>query len=219
MDAATKEFREKLAKHLIKALKKRRIEASFAPTAAQAKAELLAMLPKPCTVMRCGSATLTALGMVEALTGLEGVDFINAYEPGLTPAQGIARRMRGMSADVMLASTNAITEDGVLVNLDGTGNRVAAMAFGPAKVILVVGMNKVVKDIPAAMARVRGLAAPINAQRSRMRRPGATTPCMADGICRDCDSPDRLCNIWSIIEGQRYPDRMHVKLVGEDLGY
>ena len=106
----------------------------------------------------------------------------------------------------------------MLVNLDGHGNRVAGMAFGPAQVILVVGMNKVVKDIPEAMSRVRNLASPANAMRIAGQR-GAKIPCQADGLCHDCKSPDRICNIWSIIEGQRKPGRMHIKLVGEALGY
>ena len=104
--------------------------------------------------------------------------------------------------------------DGKLVNLDATGNRVAAMCFGPEKVILAVGLNKVTPDLDSAMARVKHQAAPINAM--RLNR---ATPCAETGQCLDCRSPDRLCNLWSIIEGQRFENRIHVKLVGEDLGY
>ena len=219
MDAATVEFREKLAQHLIKAFAKRRMEASYAQTADQARTEILAMLPRPCTVMRCGSVSVRQIGILEDLAGLDGVSLIDPFEPGLAPQEAMARRMRGMSADVMLTSTNAVTEDGVLVNLDGTGNRVAGMAFGPAKVILVVGMNKVAKDIPSAMARVRQLAAPINALRIKSHRENFNPPCVTDGRCHDCRTPEKTCNVWSIIEGQRHPNRLHVKLVGEDLGY
>jgi len=107
-----------------------------------------------------------------------------------------------------------LTLDGQLVNLDATGNRVAAMCFGPKKVILVVGMNKVAPDLDTAMARVKHYAAPINAMRLHM-----ATPCAETGVCQDCRSPQRLCNMWLIIEGHMLKDRIHVKLVGEDLGY
>ena len=120
----------------------------------------------------------------------------------------------GFDADIMITSTNAITLDGKLVNLDGLGNRVAAMIFGPQKVILVVGMNKVVPDLESAMARVKHYSAPVNAVRMNIK-----TPCAESGICSDCKTPARFCNIWSIIEGQRIKGRIHVKLVGEDLGY
>jgi hypothetical protein len=114
----------------------------------------------------------------------------------------------------MIASANALTMDGRLVNLDATGNRVAAMCFGPGKVILVVGLNKVVYDLEGAMARVKHHAAPINA--IRVNR---DTPCRETGLCHDCHSPARICNMWLIIEGQLQEQRIHVKLVGEDLGY
>ena len=102
----------------------------------------------------------------------------------------------------------------MLVNLDGTGNRVAAMIFGPKKVILAVGMNKVVTDLEAARERIKRYAAPVNA-----RRVGYKTPCAQTGVCSDCSSPQRICNAWSIIEGQPVPGRIHVVLIGEDLGY
>jgi hypothetical protein len=114
----------------------------------------------------------------------------------------------------MIASTNAITLDGVLVNLDGMGNRVAAMAFGPKQVILVVGMNKVAPDLESAVARVKHYAAPINNIRL-----GYKNPCVETGLCADCRTPGRICNLWSTIEGHMIKDRIHVKLVGENLGY
>ena len=114
----------------------------------------------------------------------------------------------------MIASSNAITLDGRLVNLDGMGNRVASMVFGPRKVVLVIGMNKVAADLDSAMARVKHYAGPVNAIRL-----GLNTPCVATGLCSDCRSPQRICNMWSIIEGHMIKDRIHVKLVGENLGY
>jgi LUD domain len=114
----------------------------------------------------------------------------------------------------MITSTNALTLDGKLVNLDGLGNRVAGICCGPKKVILVGGMNKVCPDLESAIARVKHHAAPINA--IRLSR---ATPCAETGLCTDCRSPERICNMWSIIEGHLLKDRIHVKLVGEDLGY
>ncbi len=214
MDAHQIKFREKLAEHLIKQLTKRRMAASYAPTAAQAREEVVAMIPEGATVSRCGSMSLVEMGLWEALALRKGVEIINPFIPGLSPAEAHAVLRRGLLADYMIASSNALTMDGKLVNLDATGNRVAAMCFGPDKVILVVGLNKVAPDLDSAMARVKDLAAPINAIRLNRE-----TPCAETGRCQDCRSPGRLCNIWTIIEGQRFEDRLHVKLVGEDLGY
>ncbi len=219
MDAATKTFREKTAKHLIKQLGKRGMEASFAPTIGQAKAELLAMIPSPASVIRCGSESVGSLGLWAEIAALPGVTLIDPYEAGITPAEGLARRTQGLVADVMIASTNAITMDGKLVNLDGVGNRVAAMCFGPKKVILLVGLNKVASTVDAAMDRVRTFAAPMNSLRLAAHFPDPKPPCTEDGRCHQCMSPNKICNMWVIIEGQKFNDRLHVKLVGEDLGY
>jgi hypothetical protein len=154
------------------------------------------------------------MGLWEKIAALPGVKVIDPYQPGITPQESWAVRQKGFTADVMIASTNAITLDGRLVNLDGLGNRAAAMMFGPPKVILVVGMNKIAPDLDSAIARVKHYAAPVNSIRM-----GLETPCTANGLCADCRSADRICNMWSIIEGHRPKGRIHVKLVGEDLGY
>jgi len=172
------------------------------------------MIPPGATVFRCGSMTAVGMGLWEAIADLPEVNLIDPYRPELSPAEGLELRRQGLTADVMIASTNAITLDGKLVNLDGMGNRVAAMAFGPKKVILVVGMNKVAPDLESAVARVKNYAAPVNAIRL-----GIKTPCVETGLCADCKTPQRICNMWSTIEGHMIKDRIHVKLVGEDLGY
>jgi hypothetical protein len=213
MDIHQITYREKLAQHLIKQITKRRLEASYAPTAAQARDEVLAMIPPGATVGRCGSMSLVEMGLWEALAKA-GVEVIDPYRPGLAPEEAAARRTRGLVADYMISSSNALTMDGRLVNLDGLGNRVAAMCYGPKKVILVVGLNKVAPDLESAMARVKHHAAPINAIRL-----GRATPCVETGLCSDCRSPERICYMWSIIEGHMLANRIHVKLVGEDLGY
>jgi L-lactate utilization protein LutB len=214
MDIHQITYREKLAQHLIQKLNKRRLEASYAPSAAQARDEVLAMIPAGATVSRCGSMSLVEMGLWEALAAKPGVEIIDPYRPGLSPQEAAGLRTRGLTADYMITSTNALTLDGKLVNLDGMGNRVAAMCFGPKKVILIVGLNKVAPDLESAMARVKHHAAPINAIRL-----GRATPCVETGLCVDCNSPERICNMWSIIEGHLVANRIHVKLVGEDLGY
>ena len=159
---------------------------------------------------------MTAVGMDlwKEIANLPSVEVIDPYEPGISPEEGLDRGRRGMTADVMIASTNAITLDGRLVNLDGMGNRVAAMTFGPTKVILVVGLNKVVPNLESAMARVKHYGGPVNAIRLSVN-----TPCVETGLCLDCSSPQRICNMWSIIEGHMIKGRIHVKLIGENLGY
>lgn len=214
MDEHQVAWNEKAAQKVIENLEKRRMAGSFAESAVKAKEEILAMIPKGATVFRCGSMTATDIGLWEAISALPEVDLIDPYRLELSPEEGIALRRQGMTADIMIAGTNAITMDGRLVNLDGMGNRVAAMTFGPKKVILMVGMNKVVPDIQTAIARVKHHAAPINNIRY-----GLQNPCVETGVCSDCRSPTRICNMWSIIEGHMVKDRIHVKLVGESLGY
>jgi L-lactate utilization protein LutB len=214
MDTHQIVYREKLAQHLIKALTKRRLEASFAPTAAQARDEILAMIPAGATVSRGGSMSVVEMGLWEALSHKPGVEVIDPFQPGLAPEVAQDRRRQSLLADFYLTGTNALTMDGKLVNLDGMGNRVAAICFGPKKVILVVGLNKVAPDLESAMARVKHHAAPINC--IRLKR---ATPCAETGLCIDCKSPERICYMWSIIEGHMLENRIHVKLVGEDLGY
>ena len=172
------------------------------------------MVPAGATVSRGGSMSLVEIGLWEEIAKIPGVEVIDPFAPGITPEEATARRRQGLLADFMITSTNALTLDGKLVNLDGMGNRVAGMCYGPQKVILVVGMNKVCPDLESAMARVKHHAAPINA--IRLSR---ATPCTETGLCYDCKSPGRICNMWSIIEGHVLENRIHVKLVGEDLGY
>lgn len=214
MNRAETLWSQNVAQLIISKLEKRRIEGSYAPTADDAKREVLAMIPPGATVFRCGSMTLTRMGVWDEVALMPGVQLIDPYRPGLSAAEVLSMRQQGLTADLMLASSNAITLDGQLVNLDGMGNRVAALAFGPRKVILVVGMNKVVRDLESAFARIKTHAAPLNATRYEF-----DLPCVKTGVCIDCRGPQRMCNFWSIVEGSMLPGRIHVKLVGENLGY
>ncbi len=125
-----------------------------------------------------------------------------------------AAMLAAYDADVFLASCNAITEDGVLVNIDGNSNRVSAIAQGPKKVVFIVGMNKVCPDPDAALKRARNVAAPTNAQRF-----GLSTPCAKTGSCMDCKSPDTICCQFLITRFSRHKDRIHVILVNDSLGF
>ncbi len=214
MDQHQTEWNEKVARKIIKNLEKRRMAGSYTASAVKAKEEIIDMIPQGATVFRCGSMSAVGMGLWDSIAALPEVNLIDPYRPELSPEEGLELRRQGLTADVMIASTNAITLDGRLVNLDGMGNRVAAMAFGPKKVILVVGMNKVAPDLDTAVARVKHYAAPVNSIRYGMK-----TPCVENGLCSDCKSPQRICNMWSTIEGHMIKDRIHVKLVGESLGY
>jgi len=214
MDKHQIAWNEKVAKDIIGHLEKRRMEGSYSPSGVQAGEEVVAMIPEGSSVYRCGSMTTAGIGLWEKIAERSDLRVINPYAAGLTPEQAMELRRQGLLADVMIASSNAITLDGKLVNLDGSGNRVAAMTFGPKKVILIVGMNKVVPDLESAIARVKHYAAPVN-----VIRIGYKNPCEETGLCIDCRSPQRICNMWSIIEGHMAKGRIHVKLVGEDLGY
>ena len=214
MDQHQTEWNEKVARKIIKNLEKRRMAGSYTASAVKAKDEIIDMIPQGATVFRCGSMSAVGMGLWDSIAALPEVTLIDPYRPELSPEEAMELRRRGLTADVMIASTNAITLDGRLVNLDGMGNRVAAMAFGPKKVILVVGMNKVAPDLESAMARVKHYAAPVNNIRY-----GLKNPCVETGPCSDCKTPQRICNMWSTIEGHMIKDRIHVKLVGENLGY
>lgn len=218
MDAPVLKQREKLAPHIIKQLNRRRMAGSYAATAVEAKAQVLEIIKGPGMVLRAGTQSATLLGLWDDIKALPGISLLDPYVAGLTPAEALEIRRKGFCADYFLTSTNALTIDGRLVNLDGACSRVAPMLFGPSKVILLVGMNKVVADLEAAYARVRSVAAPAN----NMRLADAynlKNPCIEDGRCHQCASDTKICNAWTVIEGSTIKDRIHVVLVGEDLGY
>lgn len=161
--------------------------------------------------------TIRELGLIEALTR-RGNRVIHHWQPGMPASDWLSFMMEAHDSDVFLCSSNAVTEDGKLVNIDSTGNRVASMIFGPKKVIVVVGKNKIVRDVDAGLKRLKMVAGPLNAKRHKL----VELPCVSTGLCMDCDSPKRICRVTTIME--RAPNRVRspnitVMLVAEDLGF
>ena len=200
---------EKLAEKIIKGLESRNITGYYAPNAEQARKLALSLIPKGSTVTNGGVMSAHEIGLIDAL---QQGDY--NYIDRDTSEDKQAAALAAYTADFFLTSANAITEDGMIINIDGNSNRISAIAFGPKKVIFIVGMNKVAKDEAAAMSRARNVAAPINAQRF-----GLNTPCAKTGSCADCKSPDTICCNFMTTRYSRHADRMHVILVGESLGF
>lgn len=208
-----KEIRnERLAEKMIKNLRHRNMEACYCATAEEAVNKVLGMIPAGSSVSWGGSMTIRDIGLTKAL---HDAGHYNLIDRDLAKDRDEAQEMyrKAFFADYYLSSANAISEDGVIVNIDGNGNRVAAITFGPKQVIFVIGMNKVAQDFNAALARARSTASPINSARFDIK-----TPCQADGICHNCNSPESICNFFHFIRNSR-PGRISVVLVGEDLGY
>ena len=209
MEEMTKKRNVLLAKKVIEGLRSRNMEADFAETKEEALEKALALIPEGSSISMGGSMSVHAIGLSEALKN-GNYDFIDrdAYEDKRKAM------LLAYDADFFLSSCNAMTEDGVMVNIDGNANRVSAIAQGPKHVLFIVGMNKVCKDVDHAMKRARNVASPINAQRF-----GLKTPCTQTGSCMNCKSADTICCQFLITRYSRHAGRIHVILVNEDLGY
>lgn len=200
---------ELLAQKVIKGLASRNMSGYYAASKEEALEIALSLIPEGSSVTMGGAMSAHEIGLVDALKQ-GNYHFIDrdAYEDKR------AAMLAAYDADVFLASANAITEDGVMVNIDGNSNRVSAIAQGPRKVVFIVGMNKVCDDVDGAMKRARNVAAPINAQRF-----GLSTPCAKTGSCMDCKSPDTICCQFLITRFSRHEGRIHVVLVNDSLGF
>lgn len=195
------------------ALKRNNFVPHYMENTIQLQEALKAMLPPDSTVAVGGSVTLFESGVIDLLR--KGpYTFWDRYEQGLTPADIRQVYLKSFDADYYFASSNALTEDGCLFNVDGTGNRTAAMIYGPKQVIVIVGINKIVKDADAAIERNQKTAAPANAKRLNRN-----TPCAQTGFCIDCNSPERVCSDYVLMKHQANPERIHVFIVNEVLGY
>ena len=203
---------ERLAKTIIKNLQRRHIEGFYCPTAEEAVNKVSELIEDGSSVTWGGTMTVRDLGIPDMLKQRGTLDVLDR-DLVPTPEEKQAIYLRAFSVDVYLSSANAISEDGVIVNIDGNGNRVAAITWGPKKVIFVIGMNKVAQNVEAALARARSTASPINAARFDIK-----TPCQVDGVCHNCNSTDCICNYVHFLRNS--PRGRHtVVLVGEDLGY
>lgn len=203
---------ERLAETMIKNLQRRHIQGYYCPTAAEAVNKVSELIEDGSYVTWGGSMTIRSLGIPDALRSRKALEVLDR-DLAKTPEEAQAIYLRAFSADVYLSSANAISEDGVIVNMDGNGNRVAAITWGPKKVIFVIGLNKVAPTVEAALARVRGTASPVNAARFDIK-----TPCKADGVCHNCNSMESICNYVHFLRNS--PAGRHVVvLVGENLGY
>ena len=200
---------ELLARKVIQGLQSRNMSGYYAPDRESALALALSLIPEGSTATMGGGMSVHEIGLVDALKAGD-YNFIDRDEA----ADKRAAMLAAYDADVFLASCNAITEDGILVNIDGNSNRVSAIAQGPKKVVFIVGMNKVCSDVDGALKRARNVAAPTNAQRF-----GISTPCAKTGACLDCKSPDTICCQFLITRYSRHSGRIHVILVNDNLGF
>lgn len=199
-----------LAETVIKGLKTRNMTGWYASSREEALDIALGLIPEGSSVTMGGAMSAHEIGLVDALKS-GNYRFIDrdAYEDKR------AAMLAAYDADVFLSGVNAMTSDGILVNIDGNANRVSAIAQGPRKVIFIAGMNKVCgADLDGAMKRARNVAAPVNAQRF-----GLSTPCAKTGTCMDCKSPDTICCQFLITRYSRHTDRIHVILVNDSLGF
>ncbi len=203
---------ERLAERMIKNLKRRNIEAYYCPTAVEAVKKVSELIADGSSVTWGGSMSIRDIGIPQALKERKTLEILDRDE--VTDREEVIKIYeRAFTADVYLSSANAISEDGVIVNIDGNGNRVAAITWGPKKVIFVIGLNKVAQTVEAALARARSTASPINAARFDIK-----TPCQVDGVCHNCNSPESICNYVHFLRNS--PKGRHtVVLVGESLGY
>ena len=199
---------------LLKRLESNGMGAFYHRNREAAKDQILDMIPRTARVGIGGSVTVREMGLLDALAG-RGTQYFDHWKSGLSMEEIMEVKRQQVVSDYFLTSTNAITKDGKLVNMDNTGNRVSAMIFGPRHVIVVAGKNKIVEDVPAAIQRIKEKVV----QRNTSRR-GDNTPCAQGEPCPDCNSPDRLCRVTSIIEKKtKGVETLTVILVGESLGY
>lgn len=202
-----------IGEKLIKNLNRRHMEAYYCPTSQEAVKKVMDLIADGSSVTWGGSMTVRDMGIPQAL---KDRGTLNVLDRDVVEGAEEKQQMylRAFTADVYLSSANAISEDGVIVNIDGNGNRVAAITWGPKKVIFIIGLNKVAQNVEAAIARARSTASPINAQRFDIN-----TPCKVDGVCHNCNSAESICSYIHLLRNSRTAGRHVVVLVGEDLGY
>lgn len=199
---------ELLAQTVIKGLESRNMSGYYAANKEEALKKALELIPEGSSIAMGGCMSAVEIGLVDAL---QKGNYHYLDRAKMEPREGL---LVSYDADVFLSSANAMTDDGIIVNIDGNSNRVSCIAQGPRKVVFIVGMNKVCDDLDGAMKRARNVAAPINAQRFEVN-----TPCKKTGKCFDCKSPDTICCQFLITRFSRHAGRIHVILVDDTLGF
>lgn len=201
-----------IADKVVKHLRDNQFAAEFFANRAEAVQHILSLIDTNASVGTGGSMTLTELGIHELLVNRGNILLDHSTAKTNDESMDICRKQ--LTADVFMSSANAISADGKLVNIDGRCNRVAALSFGPKKVIIVAGINKIAADLNAAIFRARNIAAPMNAKRLNKK-----TPCAITGSCSDCNSPERICRTFQVLHKRPAAIEYHVILIGERLGY
>jgi len=208
-----KDIYSKRCQLALTALEANGFKAIYVDNSREALDKVMSLIPKEAKVGIGGSVTVREIGLVEALEK-QGHTIFAHWGKSLELKEKLEMRKKALTSDVYLTSSNAITLKGQLLNIDGTGNRVAAMIFGPKKVIIIAGANKLVDTLDEAFARIRNVVSPFNAKRLNFK-----TPCALTGKCTNCDSPDRMCNITVILEKRPKLSDITIVLVGEALGH
>lgn len=211
MSHKTKAFAA-MAQTIINNLKKRNMEGYYFETGAECVKAIVDSIPQGSSISWGGSETIKETGLLQALK--EGSYELIDRASATSPEESRKLYAKTVLADYYLMSSNAVTIEGELINIDGNGNRVACLIQGPSHVIIVVGMNKIVTDVPSGVARIRNMASPANAIRL-----GRNLPCAVSGHCHDCLSPDCFCNQIVVTRRSGHTGRIKVYLVAEDLGY
>lgn len=212
MDENRGKRNELLAATVIKGLESRNMKGYYAATKKEALQKALELIPRGSSVSWGGSMSIQEIGLKQAV--IEGDYRVYNRDAAQTPEEKRKIELAVYDADYFLTSSNAVTQDGILVNIDGNSNRVSAIAYGPRQVLMIVGMNKICKDVDAAVYRARNEAATCNTQRFPIN-----TPCKITGSCADCKSPDTICCQFLTTRFSRHAGRIHVILVGENLGF
>lgn len=205
--------KETIGKKVVDAFIKNEFDAVYFSSAAEASAFILDHVKPETKVGFGGSMTINSMGIQEKVKAVGG-KVIDHGAPGLTLEEKLATAREELVSDLFLCSSNAITLDGLLVNIDGMGNRVSAMTFGPKKVIVVVSADKICKDEKAAFERLQGIAAPMN-----NKRLGIPNPCTRTGTCMNCQVKSRICRVYSVMRKKPMVTDITVVVVGESIGY
>jgi hypothetical protein len=204
---------QKLSEKVIKALGTRNMEGYYVNTKEEALAKALELIPQGSSVSWGGAMSAKGIGLMEELYSRGSYTIVDR-DKASTPEEAREVVLKAFDVDFYIGGVNAMTEDGILVNVDGYSNRVAAYSYGPRNLLLVVSMKKVVKTLDGAIERARTVAAPINVQRF-----DRDTPCAKTGTCADCKSPDSICSNILITRFSHFPNRIKIILVNEDLGF